>query len=750
MTERQTNDPLNYLGVRAPSPPNFVRNNREPITTDNGFDLGTIWLDSTTSSLYVLVSVEAKVARWDIYAGGTSGFPISPFVVGKTGDSGFSTIQSALDAANDAGGNATVYVQPGTYLENLTLYSTVDIVGSVFQGIILVGSHTPPSTGNVLLQSMILFGNPHIIDDSSAGSSSLFIDFCLTIVNGGFIYNLPNWNSSTLFIHNVIDAGSSANGIVNNSGGASISLLSSNLGGGNSVSMVTSGGVSIDKSNLRCPWTQQAGTSVSCIGSGFSSPVSAQDDSSGFYFSCSFSGGTSAAFTMDSSGDISLVNGTISSTNTNTIEGSGSGTLSIDDMDFIGSSEIISGLTLNTGVVRGAGQLTRFLVGNFPDAPYSTIQDGLDAANTGGGGIVYVQPGTYTEDLTFYPDTQLIGTPGNSDAVTSGNTVVIIGVHSPSTSGSNTIKNISLESATDIFNSSGTGTAPLLLQNVTTAVTDGFIFNLPNWVAALTCIDVREEGTDNGVIMNFGGSICTITSSVVGNGTNNAMSTVSPVTLNYSTLQCPWTAASNTVIEANYSSFTQPITTSENCTGSIRKSTFITGSNAAIIMNSDDNLELTDCIVDSQNSIPFQGDSIGTLFLNNMSVLDQGQVNEDVITRRLVYPLTGSSTVIDAATDNIISWDVPKTGNRCLIFDVFCCALATGPDAAGYRIIGVVKSNGVTVTVVGTPDLIAIEDAALSAATVDVVVSGTTVNIQVTGVAGLTTTWSANGTLFQG
>ena len=50
------------------------------------------------------------------------------YVVDATGNAPYSTIQSALDAANAAGIPAEVIVRSGTYTENLTLYTDIKIV----------------------------------------------------------------------------------------------------------------------------------------------------------------------------------------------------------------------------------------------------------------------------------------------------------------------------------------------------------------------------------------------------------------------------------------------------------------------------------------------------------------------------------------------------------------------------------------------------------------------------------------------
>jgi hypothetical protein len=125
--------------------------------------------------------------------------------------------------------------------------------------------------------------------------------------------------------------------------------------------------------------------------------------------------------------------------------------------------------------------ITSYLVGPPGVATYQTIQLALDAANFAGGGIVYVMPGTYTENLNLYGNTEIVGTPGNSDAGTPGNTTIIIGTHVPPLTGSFTIVNVRLQSATDVFASTAVGSSAIIIENAFIAITNGYLFNLPNW-----------------------------------------------------------------------------------------------------------------------------------------------------------------------------------------------------------------------------------------------------------------------------
>jgi len=70
---------------------------------------------------------------------------ISKYIVDEHGDTPYTTIQSAINAANAAGVDALVYVRAGKYTENLTLYNGIGIQGDNEQGTIIEGTHTPPA-----------------------------------------------------------------------------------------------------------------------------------------------------------------------------------------------------------------------------------------------------------------------------------------------------------------------------------------------------------------------------------------------------------------------------------------------------------------------------------------------------------------------------------------------------------------------------------------------------------------------------
>lgn len=302
------------------------------------------------------------------------------------------------------------------------------------------------------------------------------------------------------------------------------------------------------------------------------------------------------------------------------------GTLTSPDSSIIfGYSSPNITAVVNTTIVKDL-HITPFIVssaGLINGASYTNIQAALDAANTAGGGIVYVQPGSYTENLLLYANTEVVGTPGNSDAGTAGNTVIITGVHTPPATGSFTFANVRLVSATDIFSSAVAGSAALVIENAFIAITNGFFFNLPNWTGTFITYNIGEGSINNGMVNNTGGATCFFISATHGAGTGQTMVTSGPVIMQEVDLNCPWSANTGTTIACDYVLFTHTVTAANNSTGAFNFCRFSTGATPALTMSSSAAIKITQSTIDSSNNPAISGAGAGTLtysdlvFLNN-------------------------------------------------------------------------------------------------------------------------------------
>ncbi len=383
-------EPLSYLNQNQPSNVLFIRMGRAPATTDRRYKFGTIWLDTATSNVYCLVNVAANSATWALMSAGTSqvdtltgdtggaispsggninilggdnltvagsgstltinldsdAYPITPYVVGPSGDAGYSTVQAALDAANGAGGGV-VYIQPGTYTEDLTLYDNVSVRGLVFDEVTITGTHTPPSSGSVTFQDITLSSATDVFSSAVAGSASIFVTYSIVNVTNGYLFNLVNW---TGLLHCSYSTVSGTNdGWVNNTGGATIEALSSDVGAGTGNSFNATGGtVIIEDTAVQCPGTFGGAATVTVFGSLIDEGVTFSGSSSATINKTLIDSGSNAAITQSSTGTISLGTVTINSTNNPAIDGAGTGAITLGTVTFLNNSALAATLTLTT------------------------------------------------------------------------------------------------------------------------------------------------------------------------------------------------------------------------------------------------------------------------------------------------------------------------------------------------------------------------------------------------------------------
>jgi len=307
-------------------------------------------------------------------------------------------------------------------------------------------------------------------------------------------------------------------------------------------------------------------------------------------------------------------------------------------------------LTINRDAA-GGYPVTPFVVGSSGEAGYTTIQAGLNAANAAGGGIVFVQPGIYTENLTLYDNTQIVGAVGLGDL----GALIIDGVHTPPTTGSFVLRNCKLQSATDIFSSAAAGTSNIFIIDVAIDATNGYVFDLPNWTApgGFAAFDIGEIGSTNcGWVNNTGGATVFMTNITMGAGSGNTMITSGFVELYNCVVKCPVDFQTGTNgIAAGGTVFENTVTYSNNSTLDIYNSAFITGSNQSITYNSSGNSNISCVSINSNNNPAIGGSGAGTLTLTNISFPNNSSI-AGTVTAAFGSDVTGGISSEGASTFN--------------------------------------------------------------------------------------------------
>lgn len=275
--------------------------------------------------------------------------------------------------------------------------------------------------------------------------------------------------------------------------------------------------------------------------------------------------------------------------------------------------------TIDLSVVRSYS-VTPYIVGPVGKAPYQTIQAGVNAANAGSGGIVVVQPGTYTENLTLYSNCHVMGL----DFADAGGGVIINGVHTPPASGGFVFNNVQLESATHVFSSAVAGTTHLIIANAAIVVTNGFTFNLPNWTGKLEAYDVNDRGsTNDGFINNTGGSQIAIFSSAIGAGTGNTMVVSGAVSIFTCAVSCPINITTGATAYLEYNVHTGSITLSGDSTGEIVGCEV----DAQITMSSNSAWIISLSAINTSSNPSIAGSGIGALTLSDVTYINNSTVS---------------------------------------------------------------------------------------------------------------------------
>lgn len=126
---------------------------------------------------------------------------------------------------------------------------------------------------------------------------------------------------------------------------------------------------------------------------------------------------------------------------------------------------------------------------------------------------------------------------------------------------------------------------------------------------------------------------------------------------------------------------------------------------------------------------------------NGITTTGAGDTANVVITNRA----QGTGSTVGAVTSDIVTFAMGATPRTCAFEFRVAAFESTTPAGAGYSVFGAVRTTGAAATLVGTPDIIVNEEAALSACDVDLVVSANNAILRVTGTAGLTVSWSVVG-----
>jgi hypothetical protein len=361
-------------------------------------------------------------------------FPVSPYIVGPVGQAGYQTIQSAITAASGAGGG-TVWIQPGTYTENLTLAANVALIGSgnlvrilggtaTQSSVNIIGNHTAASTGPMMfgnIQFTATSGNA--ISSTAAGTANMAFINVLSEVTNGYLLSIPNWTSGTVDFENcgsILPSGGMADGFFTGSGASCLFHHCADVGYG-TANVLTLGNSEIQSSVIIAPVSQSQGFSFvsgSYFGAGF---TVAGTSYSNVYDSNFFTATPSPTVVISSSGSnpITFANCVFNTSNSIVFEISGSAPVEVtggefpDNATFGGTLTNLTWGTTISGMIAAEGNVQLMQAGSKLEiATGSNASIGTSAPLAGGSVTVPTTAVTALSNI-FLSRAAASGTLGN-------------------------------------------------------------------------------------------------------------------------------------------------------------------------------------------------------------------------------------------------------------------------------------------------------------------------------------------------
>ncbi len=281
-------------------------------------------------------------------------------VASSTANTGanYTTIASAITAAVATGINSTIFIQPGTYTENITLPANINLCAFVCDAftpnVTIVGTITKTTAGSSTISGIRLQTNSAELLSVTGSSASIVIlrDCYLNCTNAtGIIFSSAS-TSARIFIDNCKgDLGTTGIGLFTHTSTGAIQIQNSNFtntGGSSTASTISAGSFDSYYTRYQSPITSSSTSGTTwehCLFSTLAqnaTSVTLNGASNSCKF-CRFDSGSASAISIGSSAGF-LEFCTVSSSNTNAI--TGAGTLNYSFISFDSSSSGVNTSTL--------------------------------------------------------------------------------------------------------------------------------------------------------------------------------------------------------------------------------------------------------------------------------------------------------------------------------------------------------------------------------------------------------------------
>lgn len=401
--------------------------------------------------------------------------PANGFIVSKDGNGDFTTIASALTAATTG---TTIFIKPGTYTENLTLKSGVNLSGfgsdSSQNGtgnVIISGTCSFSSSGTVSISGIQLQTNAAGILTLSGSSATIInLENCyLNCTNSSGITFSSSSSSATINIRNCSgDLGTAAIKLFAHTSAGTLNFYDSaftNSGGSTTSSTITAGRLNAQNTSFLSPITS-SGTAAdnlfNCVidsSAQNTTPVTEGGSGNSNYLFCKIFAGTASAVSITNITGIYSSN--ISSTNTNAI--TGGGTIQYNALSFSNTSRTINTTTQTlSGTIYGSTTTTP--TAGFLGEQFTNSATGVSLTNSIGSTVA---------QITLTPGVWDVSCIGFCSCSVSSGTVFILSL-SPTnntTTGAQGDTQFQYNVGTAVTFSTFSGVVPVVRKTITTSTT---------------------------------------------------------------------------------------------------------------------------------------------------------------------------------------------------------------------------------------------------------------------------------------
>lgn len=302
----------------------------------------------------------------------------------------FTTIQSAITAAS---AGQTIFIRPGTYTENLTLKSGVNLTaftgdsfvnGSNSPNVIILGKATATFAGSCSISNVTLKTNGDFclsVTGTNATEIELINCFVFANNNNAIQYTTSSSSSKIECISCKGDIGALGNAYFTHSSAGAIKIYNG-VWGNNAASVTAStvsgsGSINIYNAYFANSITTSSTSSFVANGSQLVNALIINGTGSNSIYECNVQGATSSAISVGTGATLILADSNIDSTNTNAI--TGAGTIQFGAVVFSNSSSLIN-TTTQTPLVRTNDAIRVTTPGAYPYT--ATPQDGVILVDT--------------------------------------------------------------------------------------------------------------------------------------------------------------------------------------------------------------------------------------------------------------------------------------------------------------------------------------------------------------------------------